>query len=137
MLSHYDTPWTFMNAYTGPVHYPGVILTEAEFDALPEDQKDAVDEYVGRTFDKQILAEMMEKPLRVAKTLGLPLYCGEYGIFSKAPPEDRERWYRDIQAIFAEHNISSANWNYKSDQFGVVGSDGRTIEEIKNVLTVN
>jgi len=135
MLSHYDTPWTFMNGYTGPVHYPGVILTEAEFEALPDAQRDAVDEFVGRVFDKKILTEMMEKPLRVANTLGLPLYCGEYGVFNKAPRAERLRWYQDIQEIFDENDISSANWNYKSEQFGLVGNDGAVIEDIRNVLT--
>lgn len=137
MLSHYDTPWTFMNGYNGPVHYPGVILTQDEFDALPDDQKDSVEAFVGRNFDKQVLAEMMEKPLRVARTHGLPLYCGEYGVFNKAPTADRQRWYEDVQAIFAEHNVSSANWNYKSEQFGFVDNDGRTIKAIRNVLTAN
>jgi len=134
MLSHYDTPWTFMNGYQGPVHYPGIILTDTEFEALPDDQKDAVRDFVGRVFNKQVLAEMMEKPLRVASELDLPLYCGEYGVFNKAPSADRRRWYQDIQAIFDAHGVSSANWNYKSDQFGFVGNDGANIEAIKEVL---
>jgi len=137
MLSHYDTRWTHMKGYTGPVSYPGVILTQDEFDALPHGQKESVVEFVGRTFDKQILTEMMEKPLRVAQTLGLPLYCGEFGIFSSAPDGARQRWYEDMLAIFEEHNVSSANWNYKSDQFGFVGNDGEIIEAVKDVLVEN
>lgn len=137
MLSHYDTVWTYMKDYAGPVHYPGVIITQEEFDALPEEQKEAVEEFVGQTFNKQVLAAMMEKPLRVAKTMGLPLYCGEYGVFSSAPEDDRLRWYTDMLAIFKEHNVSSANWNYKSDQFGFVGNDGETIEVVKDVLIEN
>jgi endoglucanase len=135
LLSHIATSWTFLRDYKGPVHYPGVILTEAEFAALPEAQQKIVEGWVGRRFDKQVLTEMMEKPLRVAKTLGLPLYCGEYGIFDFAPSEDRMRWYRDIQAIFKANGVSSANWNYKSDQFGFVGNDGHIIEAVKAVLT--
>lgn len=134
MLSHYGTSWTFLKNYTGPVHYPGVILTREEFDALPEDQKEVAKDWVGRSFDKEKLTEMMKKPLRMAKALGLPLYCGEYGVFDKAPMADRLRWYTDIIAIFREHNVSSANWNYKSDQFGFVGNDGEPIEVVKSVL---
>ena len=40
-------------------------------------------------------------------------------------------------AIFEEHDISSANWNYKSDQFGFMGLDGQTIEAIKDVMVEN
>lgn len=134
LLSHYLTSWTFLKSYTGPVHYPGVILTRDEFDALPEDQKEVAKDWVGRSFNKEILVNMMEKPLRVAKTLGLPLYCGEYGVFDKAPSADRLRWYRDMLEILKEHNVSSANWNYKSNQFGFVGSDGKIIDAMKDVL---
>lgn len=137
LLSHYRTSWTPIKAYTGPVHYPGVILTQAEFDALPEDQKEVGKEWVGREFNKEILIEMMEKPLRMAKTLGLPLYCGEYGVFDLAPEADRLRWYADMMEIFKEHNVSSANWNYKSKQFGFVDNDGQVIEAVKDVLVEN
>jgi endoglucanase len=134
MLSHYRTPWTFLRDYTGPVHYPGVILTQEEFDALPEDQKEVAKDWVGRTFNKEVLTTMMEKPMRVARELGLPLYCGEYGVFDKAPSADRMRWYADMIAIFEEHGVSSANWNYKSDEFGLVGSDGQTFLDMKDVV---
>jgi endoglucanase len=128
LLSHYGTAWTDLRDYSGPVRYPGVILTQEEFDDLPDDQKEPARRFAGRQFDKQTLTEMMKKPLRVAKKLDLPLYCGEFGIFDKAPAEDRIRWYADIRAIFNEHNVSYANWNYKSDQFGFVDYDGQPIE---------
>lgn len=136
-LTHYGTQWTYMKDYTGPVHYPGVIVTQAEFDVLAQDQQEAVKNYVGRTYNKQVLEEMMEKPLRVAKTLGLPLYCGEYGVFSVAPSTDAQRWLKDMLTIFKENNVSSANWNYKSDQFGFMGLDGQPIESVRSVIVEN
>ncbi|MEJ2255805.1 MAG: cellulase family glycosylhydrolase, partial [Woeseiaceae bacterium] len=110
LLTHYDTGWTFLDGYAGPVHYPGIILTEADFESLPDDQKEAVAGYVGKEFNREVLVEMMAKPLRVARQLGLPLYCGEYGVFDRAPRDDRLRWYRDMRAIFDEHGVSWANW---------------------------
>ena len=137
LLSHYDTPWTYLKGYAGPVHYPGVVLTQTEFDALPEDQQAMAKDWVGREFNRQILTEMMAKPLKRAKELNLPLYCGEYGVFMAAPMPDRLRWYRDMLAIFEQNAISSANWNYKSDEFGLVGLDGEPIAAIRDVLTEN
>jgi endoglucanase len=137
LLTHYDTVWTPLDGYSGPAHYPGVILTEAEFASLPEEQREAAARFAGRNYDRETLLRMMEKPLRVAERLGLPLYCGEYGVFEKAPRDDRLRWYRDMQAIFDEHGISSANWNYKSDGFGLVGSDGQAIEPVRDALLGN
>jgi endoglucanase len=78
---------------------------------------------------------MMEKPIRVAKETGLPLYCGEYGVFSEAPRPDMLRWYRDMLEIFEENGISSANWNYKSNGFGFVGNEDQVFEDLTQVLT--
>jgi len=57
-----------MKGYSGPVHYPGVILSQDEFEALPEEQKEAVKDFVGRTFNKQVLTDMMVKALGWLKT---------------------------------------------------------------------
>lgn len=124
LLTHYHASWTGLRDYTGPVHYPGVILTQEEFDDLPEDQKDEAKDWIGKDFNKQVMADMMEKPFRKAKALNLPLYCGEYGVVIDAPDEDRLRWYTDMMEIFDENNVGSANWNYKSGQFGLVNGDG-------------
>jgi len=133
-LTHYQAGWTDLKDYTGPVRYPGVVVTRAEFDAMPKDQQAPVERFAGREFNRDVLVAMMEQPLRKAKELGLPLYCGEFGVFEKAPAPDRERWYRDMLSIFAEHGISWANWNYKSDQFGLIGLDGEPIPAVRDVI---
>ena len=134
MFTHYKTSWNFMKDYTGEARYPGMILSQEQYEALPEDLQGHLERFAGETFNKQVLTELMEKPLRRAKELGLPLYCGEYGVFNTPPPADRVRWLQDMLEIFEENNVSHANWNYKSDQFGFVGRDGQPIEEIRDVL---
>jgi len=133
-LTHYRAGWTALKDYAGPVRYPGVTVTDEQFAALPDPQKEAVRDFAGRHFDRQVLADMMQAPLRRARELGLPLYCGEFGVFEAAPAADRARWYRDVLAIFDEHGVSWANWNYKSDQFGLVGLDGEPIEAVRDAL---
>ena len=116
------------------MHYPGVILTQEEFDDLPEDQKDEAKDWIGKDFNKQGLTDMMEKPFRKAKALNLPLYCGEYGVVIDAPEEDRLRWYTDMMEIFDENNVSSANWNYKSGQFGLINGDGTENKDLIEIV---
>ncbi len=134
LLTHYHASWTGLRDYIGPVHYPGVILTQEEFDALPEDQKDEAKNWIGKEFNRQVMTEMMQKPFRRAKELNLPLYCGEYGVLHGAPEEDRLRWYTDMMGIFEENNVGSANWNYKSGQFGLVNGDGTENEDLIEIV---
>jgi len=65
------------------------------------------------------LNELMAKPLAMARELNLPLYCGEWGAYGRAPRQAELAWYRDMISIFDEHNIAQANWTYQS-----VKSDG-------------
>ena len=135
LLTHFHASWTSLKDYTGPVHYPGIILTQKEFDDLPDNQKEDVKGWIGKEFNKQVLIDMLEQPLRKAKELNLPLYCGEYGVIKGAPEEDRLRWYADMMAIFNEYNIGSANWNYKSGSFGLVNGDGSLNQDLVETIT--
>jgi len=135
LLTHYHASWTGLKDYTGPVHYPGVILTQEEYDALPEDLKDEAKNWIGKEFNKKVMSDMMEKPLKKAKELNLPLYCGEYGVLKGAPQQDRLRWYSDMMEIFKENNVGSANWNYKSGSFGLVNDDGSKNQDLIKIIT--
>ena len=48
---------------------------------------------------------MMEKPLRRAKETGLPLYCGEYGVFNAAPDPDRVRATPRARTLAKERSV--------------------------------
>jgi len=135
LLTHYRASWTGLKNYTGPVHYPGVVLSQAEFDALPENQKNEARRFAGKQFDKQMIFEMMQKPIAKARKLGLRLYCGEYGAISNAPEADRLRWYRDLMSIFEEQGIGSANWDYKSNSFGLINDDGSKNQELIRIIS--
>jgi len=133
LLSHYHAPWTELKPYQGPVHYPGIILTEEEFNTLPDSAKIPAKKWIGKTFDKETMLNMWEQPLRKAKELGLPLYCGEFGAMSEAPEKDRLAWHADLVALFKEKQIGYANWNYNSDEFGLTDNGKRNEELIKIV----
>lgn len=107
-LTHYQASWTFMKDFAGEVNYPGQIVTNGE----TEDEK--------RIYNIDTLEHMMRKPIAMAKRLKLPLYCGEFGVIMKAPPEDKLNWYRDMVAVFERNGIAYANWNYKAGSFGIV-----------------
>ena len=134
LLTHYHASWTELKDYQGPVHYPGIILTDEEFDNLPEALKPVVRKWVGSEFNKTSILEMWKKPIQKAKALGLPLYCGEFGIMSGAPEDDRLNWYRDLISLFEENGFGYANWNYKSGEFGLIDKDLRN-EELIHIVS--
>lgn len=120
LLTHFHAGWTNLRNYTGPVHYPGALISKAEFDALSADQQEIVKGYVDQEWNLQKIEEMMQLPIQKGKELGLQVYCGEYGVIDGSPEADKLRWYSDMAAVFNKNGIASANWNYKSGAFGLV-----------------
>lgn len=134
MLTHLLASWTSYRNYPGPVHYPGILVTDEEFNNLPDSLKAVAVSSVGREFNKEVIFEMWQKPIRKAKELGLPLYCGEFGVYHRAPEQDRLRWYKDMIQLFEENGIGYANWNYKSSAFGLVDEEGNRFEDLIEVV---
>lgn len=135
LLTHYKASWTGIKDYNGPFHYPGEMITQEEANELSPDQLAIVKDWVGKASNKESMLAHMMPAIDKAKKLGLPLYCGEYGVISSAVGEDMYRWYSDMSEIFVENNISSANWNYKSDNFGLVFTNGTKNQEVIDILT--
>lgn len=119
-LTHHQASWTGIKNYSGPIHYPGALLTQEEFDALAPDQQAIAKDWVGKEWNLEKMEQMMQLPIQKAKELGLPLYCGEYGVIDSAPEANKIRWYQDMISIFNKNGIASANWNFKSGSFGLV-----------------
>ncbi|MEK6477013.1 glycoside hydrolase family 5 protein [Catalinimonas sp. 4WD22] len=134
LLTHYQASWTNLADYKGPVHYPGPLLTNEEFEALSPRQQDIVGRRM-HAYTQDTLEQMMQKPLRVAQETGLPLYCGEWGVITKAPEEARLQWYRDMIEVFKKNGIAYANWDYKSGSFGLVGDDGSVNTALVQIIS--
>lgn len=133
LLTHYSASWTDLTNYDGPVHYPGKLLTHKEYEKVTESEQPEVKKYVGKVFNKKEILSMWQKPIKKAKELGLPLYCGEFGVMTNAPQKDRLQWYKDIIALLDENGIGYANWNYRSDNFGLMDRDRRNEKLIRIV----
>jgi endoglucanase len=137
LLTHWNASWTNLKNYEGPVHYPGIILTEEEFEELPDEIKTVAKNWVGREFNREWIMEKWQNPILKAEKLGLSLYCGEFGIIAGPPEESRLNWYRDMISHFEEKRIGYANWNYKSGSFGLVNGDGIRNEDLIQIVSGN
>ncbi len=68
--------------------------------------------------------------LRLSEALGwgrehrVPLYCGEFGVYTlNAPPESRRNWFRDYASVLKESAVGYSVWGW-DDVFGF----GRRLE---------
>lgn len=122
-LTHYQAAWTDLKDFKGEVNYPGQIVLNSK---LPEHL---------RVYNRDTLLKMMQKPIHLADSLQLPLYCGEFGVYENFFPEPKLAWYRDMVSIFNEYNIAYANWNYKSGAFGIVDENMIPVLPVINILT--
>ncbi|MEN8229205.1 MAG: glycoside hydrolase family 5 protein [Bacteroidota bacterium] len=135
LLTHFNASWTSLKGYRGPVHYPGTILSQEEFDQLPNEMKKLSESWIEKEFNKDWIQEAWLKPILKSKKLGLPLYCGEFGVIAGPPETDMYKWYSDMIELFEENGIGYANWNYKSGSFGLVEGDGTPREELIRIVS--
>lgn len=133
LVTHYRASWTDLEDYNGPVHYPGKLVREKEMEDLSKDMKTLVRSH-NRTVNRDSLEREMKEAIRVANKYGLPIYCGEFGVYSETPQGPRMRWYEDVQDLFEKHGIGYANWNYKSDGFGLVNAADEPQDPLINIL---
>ena len=135
LLTHFNASWTSLKGYKGPVHYPGTILSQEEYDQLPEELKKVSKNWIDREYDKAWIREAWQKPISKAKDLGLPLYCGEFGVIAGPPEKEMYKWYSDMIDLFEENGIGYANWNYKSGSFGLIDGDGIPRSEMVRIVS--
>ena len=134
LFTHYKAEWTEMKDLNVAIHYPGELITKADYATLSDEYKKIVDHYMG-SYDKAILAAMVQKAMDRAQKLGLQLHCGEFGCYNKTPRADKINWMQDIVSIFRDNNIAYSYWDYKAG-FGFCNSKGEVSDqEILNLLT--
>lgn len=134
LLTHYQAGWTFLDDYKGPVQYPGQLIPAEAWNDISPDYQQRLGNLKDKTYNKETLKNMMAKPFNKAEKTGFILYCGEFGVIDNAPREDMLNWYRDMIAVFEENNVAFANWDYKSNSFGLVNEQGEPDQELIDIV---
>ncbi len=81
----------------------------------PEEHFSFAESNITEHFFEQLFASAIEK----AKKHHTVLYCGEYGVIDRVPPEDAIKWFCMIHSVFEKHGIGRCAWNYKEMDFGL------------------
>lgn len=111
-FTHYRAGWTEQKDFGGTVHYPGEIVTAEELAAMTGRDRQLAEGWV-TVWDRQRIKDNVMKAKKKADELGLGLYCGEFGVYSRVPEADALRWLGDLTGVLDELGISWALWNYK------------------------
>ncbi|GHU51853.1 hypothetical protein FACS189496_0980 [Bacilli bacterium] len=77
------------------------------------------------------LTASIDKAVQFSKSRGVPVFCGEFGVYMKnSLPDDRVRWYEAITKILDDRKIPRTSWDYfggfglyKTQQGGDIYSD--------------
>jgi endoglucanase len=123
LLTFYKADWADFKDYDGPVRYPGELITKDEYDVLSPDQQAILKDYAGVEWNRQKMAELIQVPVKKAQELGIRVCCAEYGVGMDTPEADKIRWYNDIVWLFNKYGIASSQWNYKSDDMGLLNAN--------------
>jgi endoglucanase len=123
-FTHHLADWVPSKLYKGPVHYPGQIVSDADYDAFVIKYPAQVQVLKNSkdVWNKQKLAEELLPAVKRAQELGLQLYCGEFGCLPHGDRNERLAYYRDLISVFDESQIAYCNWEYKGD-FGIYTFD--------------
>jgi endoglucanase len=131
-LTHHQASWTGIKDYKGPVRYPGKTVLEKDLVGLAEDLVRTMRPHT-KHFDRQMIVDLIQEPLALARKTGLPLYCGEWGALPTVPEKDRLRWYSDMRSVLEEHGIAWTTWDYKGG-FGIVDGERKPRQKLIDVL---
>lgn len=78
-----------------------------------------LERYGQQRWDGERLAVQFRQALEWGERHGVPLYCGEFGVFPRyARPEHRARWFRDVGRILRTHDLGWAVWGW-DEGFGL------------------
>lgn len=114
VLTHYNTWWNPIRFYTGDVHYPGQLISDEDWDACSDEVKAIVADY-HQEWNEEVLYQRMKQAIDVADSLGLQLFCGEWGVYENVDREWAYAWTRDMIKVFNRFNVAWCTWCYDAD----------------------
>ena len=128
---HYYDPLVFTHQKAGwidamsselEIGYPGSTeeYHKKTLENVGSDLAEVFERYPHDVVDKRFIQLALSVADEVRSKMGVPIYCGEYGVIDQAPAEDMLRWYNDIHEVFDLYGFGRAAWNYKQKDFGLI-----------------
>ena len=115
LLTHRGAWWTPVGAYDGPITYPGKLVSDEDFAAAPDSLKSLLEPYNQTEWNRDRIYADMKDAIDVAKSLGLQLFCGEWGVYEPVDRDVAYAWTKDMLSVFDEFGVAWTTWCYDAD----------------------
>lgn len=119
LFTHQKAPWVSAMDPDRTIEYPANMEYFRKGSKILGYQGSTVCEAKSSSMGPEFMEEMIKEATDAAKSLGAPLYCGEFGVIDRAPDEDTLRWFTDLAEVFKKHDIGFCVWSYKLMDFGI------------------
>ncbi len=128
ILTHYGAWWTPLGKYKGKVNYPGVLVSQEDYDAAPDEIKADLKPYTTTVWNRDKIVEQFKDAIAAAKKYDLQLFCGEWGVYEPVDRELAYKWTADMLSVFDEFKIAWTTWCYDAD-FGFWNQQTNTFKD--------
>lgn len=141
-FTHQKAPWWKDGEfYRETVEYPGEMPLWREYllrADLPASGRALLERRGPVHWDREALRGLLAPAFALRKR-GVPLYCGEFGVYEITPRASRLAYLRDMMPLFRDLGAGWAYWNFKHLDFGVFsktpdGGTSKADEEVVQIL---
>ena len=115
ILTHYGAWWTPLGKYQGKVNYPGILVSQEDYEAAPDSLKPQLEQFTKEEWNIDRIRADFKDAIEVAKKYDLQLFCGEWGVYEPVDRELAYKWTKDMLAVFDEFDIAWTTWCYDAD----------------------
>ncbi len=118
-FTHQGAPWVRWAKALPPQPYPGEPVGLREAMGAADLQSHAQADHLFQHWDRAALARMLEPVLGFQKRHQVPMFCGEFGVYLRAPRESQLRWMQDVCGLLAEHGLGFSYWTWRGMDYGL------------------
>ncbi len=119
-VTHQGAPWVKWAAGLPlPQPYPGKAVGIEAVLGRGDTQAEAQARHLKGVWNSRRLEEALQPVLEFRARHRVPIFCGEFGVYLKAPRETQLAWMRDFTGLLVKHGFGFTYWSHRGMDFGL------------------